>query len=93
VASSCAIKVKSCKSYSTAKEIRVKARTPRRLVPIVVFEIPSSILQSRSRTARTISAPSSPSRLLYQSFPSRWRLARDRRCTSVALNPLRVRAC
>ena len=31
--------VKRFKSYSTAKEIRIKARTPRRLVTIVVVEI------------------------------------------------------
>jgi hypothetical protein len=31
--------VKRFKSDSTAKEIRIKARTPRRLVPIVVVEM------------------------------------------------------
>ena len=36
--------VKRFKSYSTAKEIRIKARTPRRLVPIVVFEIRSLLV-------------------------------------------------
>ena len=36
--------VKRFKSYSTAKEIRIKARTPRRLVPIVVVEILSLLV-------------------------------------------------
>jgi hypothetical protein len=31
--------VKRFKSYSTAKEIRIKARTPRRLVPVDIVEM------------------------------------------------------
>ena len=41
--------LKRFKSYSTAKEIRIKTRTQRRLVPIVVFEI-RGLLVSGNRT-------------------------------------------
>src|ERR1700688_41847 len=41
--------LKRFESYSTAKEIRIKTRTQRRLVPIVVFEM-RSLLVSRYGT-------------------------------------------
>jgi hypothetical protein len=41
--------LKLSESYSTAEEIRIKTRTQRRLVPIVVFEI-RSLLVGANRT-------------------------------------------